>query len=161
VLIPLDGSPLAEAILEDAIALGMLMQADYTLLQAIEPALFGYAPGWLAPGLNEEVLAQLQAAAQGYLEHVAERMRAQQLQVRTQVVLAPPAAAILEYAREQAVDLIALATHGRGGGARMLLGSVADKIVRGAGAPVLVARPHGDAVQHRTAGTSAAERQTA
>jgi nucleotide-binding universal stress UspA family protein len=111
----------------------------------IEPPLFGYAPEALAPGLNQQVLEQQQVEAQIYLDRVAEPMRAQRLQVRTKVLIAPPAGAILEYAREQAVDVIALATHGRGGIARMLLGSVADQVVRGAAAPVLVYRPRGDA----------------
>lgn len=52
-----------------------------------------------------------------------------------------PAAVILEYAQEHAADLIALATHGRSGAARLFLGNVADKIVRSAAVPVLLHRP--------------------
>jgi nucleotide-binding universal stress UspA family protein len=48
--------------------------------------------------------------------------------------------AILDYARENPIDLIAMATHGRGGVARMLLGSVADKVVRHSPVPVLTTR---------------------
>jgi nucleotide-binding universal stress UspA family protein len=51
------------------------------------------------------------------------------------------APAILEYAHDHAFDLIALATHGRSGAARILLGSIADKIVRGTTRPVLLYRP--------------------
>jgi hypothetical protein len=57
-------------------------------------------------------------------------------------MIAQPAVAILDCAREHAVDLIAMATHGRGGIARMVLGSVADKVLRGAGAPLLLHRPY-------------------
>jgi nucleotide-binding universal stress UspA family protein len=66
------------------------------------------------------------------------------LSVQTRVVVARHAAeAILGEAESQANNLIALATHGRGGLKRLLLGSVADKIVRGAASPVLVCRPTG------------------
>ena len=59
-------------------------------------------------------------------------------QLRTVVVEEFPVGAVLEYARGHEVDLIALATHGRSGVARWLLGGVADKVVRGATLPVLV-----------------------
>jgi nucleotide-binding universal stress UspA family protein len=51
--------------------------------------------------------------------------------------------AILDYASDHRADLIALETQGRSGLARLLLGSVADKVVRGAGTPVLLHRPQG------------------
>jgi nucleotide-binding universal stress UspA family protein len=146
-LIPLDGSPLAEEILEGAMALGKLMDAEYTLLQAVDPPLFRSVPAVHASGVPEQILEQWQAEARAYLAGVAERMRAEGLQVQTSVLHAPPAQAILDYAREHAVDLIAMATHGRGGVARMLLGSVADKVVRGAGAPVLLQRPSAETAE--------------
>jgi nucleotide-binding universal stress UspA family protein len=62
--------------------------------------------------------------------------------VQTRVVVAPQAApAILEEAQVRHCDLIALATHGRGGLRRMLWGSIADRVIRGASTPVLVYRP--------------------
>jgi len=144
VLIPLDGSALAEEILEPAIALGELMGAEYTLLQAIEVPVLGYAPAAQVAGLDEQVLEQWRAQARAYLERVAGRMRAHGLVVRTHVTSAPPALAIIDEARRHAADLIALSTHGRGGLARMLLGSVADTVVRWAGVPVLIQRPRGE-----------------
>jgi nucleotide-binding universal stress UspA family protein len=146
-LIPLDGSPLAEEILEPAMALGKLMGARYTLLQAVDPPLLGYAPALHARGIDEQILEQWRAEALAYLEGVAERMRAERLKVQTSVPLVPPAIAILDYAHEHAVDLIAMATHGRGGVARLLLGNVADKVVRGAGAPVLLQRPRAETAE--------------
>jgi nucleotide-binding universal stress UspA family protein len=69
-------------------------------------------------------------------------LRARSLTVQTRVVLhEQPAAAILDDAQKSAVDLIALATRGRGGLKRLLLGNVADKVVRGAVTSVLVYRP--------------------
>ncbi len=140
-LIPLDGSRLAEDALQHAMALGTLVQAEYTLLQAIDPIIMDYAPVARSAGLDEDLIEQWRVEAEAYLDQIAGRLRAQSLTVHTAVVLAPPAVAILEHARQHAVDLIAMATHGRTGVSRMLLGSVADKVVRGATAPVLLHRP--------------------
>jgi len=140
VLIPLDGSASAEQILPHALTLGMLTQAEYTLLQVGELALSGtelYGSEFDTP-----VRERVRARAQHYLDHVAAGLQAEGLNVRTKVVLGWPAQDILDYAHEHEVDAIALATHGRSGMARLLLGSVADKVVRGAMAPVLLYRPH-------------------
>jgi nucleotide-binding universal stress UspA family protein len=153
ILIPLDGSPLAEQALEPALAVGALMSARYTLLQALNPPVIGYAPAAYAARLDEQMLEQWQAEAQVYLEQIAAGLRARGHQASTQVSVAPPAIAILDYAHDHSVDLIALATHGRGGLTRLLLGSVADKVVRGAGTPVLLQRPQ--AVNARRASASA------
>jgi nucleotide-binding universal stress UspA family protein len=84
------------------------------------------------------------ARAEAYLEHVAAKVREQGVAVRTRVVIARHAVeAILAEAAAQASNLIALATHGRGGLQRLLRGSVADRLVRAAVAPVLVYRPTG------------------
>jgi nucleotide-binding universal stress UspA family protein len=141
VLVPLDGSPLAEETLAPAADLGELMGAEFTLVQAIEPVMLTYAPAAQAAGVDERFLEQWRAEALAYLEGVAGRMRERGLVVRTRVIYGSPAVAIIDYAHEHAADLIAMCTHGRGGIARMLLGSVADKVVRGADALVLIKRP--------------------
>jgi nucleotide-binding universal stress UspA family protein len=143
VLIPLDGSVLAEQVLESAVTLGNLMQADYTLLriygQLVDSGLdpLSYAMvGGLEPPPD-----QLRAEAQNYLNRVAERLQQQGHTVRTQVALGKhQASTILDQAQGLAVDLIALETHGSRGLTRLLLGSVADKVIRGASTPVLVQR---------------------
>lgn len=147
VLIPLDGSALSEEILDPAIALGTLMDADYTLMQAIEVPMLGYAPAAQVAELNQQVLEQWRAKARSYLDRVALRLRARGLVARTNITLAPAALAIIDYAREHNTNLIALSTHGRSGLARILLGSVADKVMRGAGASVLLQRPRGEVAQ--------------
>jgi nucleotide-binding universal stress UspA family protein len=151
ILLPLDGTPLAERILEPAIALGSLMAADYTLLRAIKPVLpTGWPPE--ADSLGEGVaklLARIEAThemlgreARGYLEEVAGRLRSRQLRVQSRVLVEEQVGrAIVEAAAPGEVDLIALATHGRRGLSRLVLGSVADKVIRGAAVPVLVQRP--------------------
>jgi nucleotide-binding universal stress UspA family protein len=148
VLIPLDGSALAEGILGVAVELGRLLQADYTLLRVVEPVIVADARlgGNAASGLDLSLLQALQSGAQAYLERVAERLRSSSVRVQTRVVTNRWAAgAILEEAGAHAMQLIALATHGRRGLGRLLLGSVADKVVRGASVPVLLRRSVEDA----------------
>ena len=87
-------------------------------------------------------LEKRKAEAQAYLDGAAERLRAEGFRIQTHVVVAESAAvAVLDMARNENIDVIAIATHGRGGFRRWLLGSVADKIVRGTSSPVLVYRP--------------------
>ncbi len=82
------------------------------------------------------------AEAQAYLDGVAERLRAKALRIQTHVAVgASTAAAVLDVARDEKMELIAIAIHGRGAFKRLLLGSVADKVVRGTFTPVLVYRP--------------------
>jgi nucleotide-binding universal stress UspA family protein len=142
ILIPLEGSALAENILEPAVALGIVMEAECTLLQAINPVVADDPVDLLVIGQDEQLLTHWQAEARAYLERVAERVSTQGLLVRTCVVIGPAEAAILDYGRQHIVDLIAMATHGRGGITRMLVGSVAEQVVRCACAPVLLYRPY-------------------
>jgi nucleotide-binding universal stress UspA family protein len=150
-LLPLDGSPLAEQIIEPALALGRLMDADFTLLRVIKPptppsySLEGASLGEKVQSVldqMERLQQQLQKEAAAYLERVAERLRQQSLSVQTRVAVEhQPAVAILEEAVPPAIDLVALETHGRRGLSRLFLGSVADKVIRGTSVPVLVQRP--------------------
>jgi nucleotide-binding universal stress UspA family protein len=151
ILVPLDGSPLAEQILEPAIALGTLMEADYSLLRVIKPVTIAH-PELAGSPVNyygQELINKLEVLqeqvcqeAGTYLEGVAERLRSLSLAVRTHVVTRDQVAAgILDEAAAYSTDLIALETHGRGGLARLFLGSVADKVLRGGSLPMLVQRP--------------------
>jgi nucleotide-binding universal stress UspA family protein len=140
VLIPLDGSRLAEAALDHAVALAGGRDVEYTLIQAIEPILITYLPLASGNDVDEQSFALWRAEAREYLERMAQRLPTTR-PVRTQVIVAPPAGAILSYACQHGIDLIAMATHGRSGISRVLLGSVADKVVRGTHIPVLLHRP--------------------
>jgi nucleotide-binding universal stress UspA family protein len=124
VLIPLDGSPLAEQVLSPAFELATLMEAPCSLLRVVPPH---------ASTSSKEVGE--------YLKSVAARFQGQGLPVQTRALVARNAAnAILEEAKAPN-SLIALATHGRGGLNRLLLGSVANKLIRAAVSPVFVYRP--------------------
>jgi len=149
ILIPLDGSALAEQMLTHATALGRLIQAEYTLLQAIEPVSIGYGTELYGVVVDTQGMEQLRTQAQEYLDRLAVRLRADSLRVQTAAVIERAATAILNYAHEHVVDLIALETHGRSGLARWLVGGVADKVVRGATVPVLLHRPQSGAEKAR------------
>ncbi|MCS7047136.1 MAG: universal stress protein, partial [Gemmataceae bacterium] len=89
----------------------------------------------------EELQRQLTAEAQSYLEQVADRVRGQGVKVGTELVIEEQAGVGILNAAKPPVELIALATHGRRGLSRLLLGSVADKVIRGATVPVFVQPP--------------------
>ncbi len=155
VLVPLDGSELAEQILEPALALGAGAQTEYTLLRVVNQMTSpSYDPrSRRVSGMRESLLKQLHqldraeyAQAQLYIERLAESLRTRSLIVHTRIISNDgptnrPASVILDDASTHGIDLIALATHGRGGLKRLMLGSVADKVIRGATTPVLVYRP--------------------
>lgn len=140
ILVPLDGSPLAESVLEEACALASAGQHEITLLQVVQPVMrtvsvleASYA------GLDEELTAMHRSAAEDYLDDIKDRIRDLGIRCTGLTMLAPNTAeAIIELARPGSFRLIALASHGRGGLQRLMLGSVADKVVRGADVPVLV-----------------------
>lgn len=157
VLIPLDGSALAESILEPVLGLCDSPRTEYSLLQIVHPtAELDYGPaGGAVTGFQESLthLHKLEQEelkrAQDYLDALAARLRARSLIVNTRVVSdEQPANAILGDAASHGADLIALATRGRGGLRRLLLGSVANKVLRGADTAVLTYRPAPTAVKH-------------
>jgi nucleotide-binding universal stress UspA family protein len=143
ILIPLDGSVWAEQAIAPAMDLGRLLGAKCTLFQVVEPLhTHGYAPGIDLAELAAEATETLCTTARQYLEGVASRIRAADLAVSVRVNLSDNAArAILDEAQAGSIDLVAMATHSRGGLARTLLGSVADKVLRGSDVPVLIFRP--------------------
>lgn len=140
ILIPLDGSPLAEAIIEHSVHIGRIMDAEYTLLRVVDPTVLGLS-------VQDEnvaasaIMQSLKDRAQAYLDRQAEALRARGLQVDTVVTVGEPSACILDYAQAHSIDLIAMATHGRGGFSLLLLGSVADKVLRGSSLPLLLYSP--------------------
>ena len=143
VLVPLDGSEHAEGILAPAAAFGRDFDARYTLLRVVrypDELVSAYVPGTIQ--MSQQVVDEGVRDATAYLDRVVARLRTEGLDVEARVVVdSRPASAILCYAEDHAVDLIAMATHGRTGVQRAVMGSVTDKVVRGAHTPVLVVRP--------------------
>ena len=92
--------------------------------------------------MNQEVVEEAKAAAEEYLGNLAAQLRDQGLTVESHVVVDSQAGhAICNECRDLHADLVVMATHGRGGLKRALLGSTADKVIRSAAIPTLVQRP--------------------
>jgi nucleotide-binding universal stress UspA family protein len=144
ILVPLDGSSVSEAILRAVIPLAHLMHATVTLLRVVEPvSVADVSPHRYATRLSERLLQDMCSDVELYLKQVAARLFAEGIAVQTQVIVAAyPARAILNEAHLLAADLLAMTTRGRGGLARLLLGSTADKVVHAATIPVLLQCPH-------------------
>ena len=142
ILIPLDGSSLSEAAIEPALELGALFGASFTLLRVIAfPIVVGsYLPETLQT--NRSILDEADAEARAYLEGVRSDLDDGSRKIGIDIVVnQQPARGILGYAAAKNADLISIATHGRGGVGRTLLGSTTDKVIRGASTPILIVRP--------------------
>ncbi|HUF26850.1 MAG TPA: universal stress protein [Gemmatimonadaceae bacterium] len=141
IAVPLDGSAVAEEAIEPALATSGTNGVELSLLRVVPPPVTYLRPAYLQD-LSASILAEMETDAARYLERVADRIARPGVTVRTVVFIDESAArGILAYAGGGAVDMIAMTTHGRRGLARLVIGSVADKVVRGAGVPVLLVRP--------------------
>jgi nucleotide-binding universal stress UspA family protein len=138
ILVPLDGSSIAEAALSPARGLAALFAAELVLIRSVEP--------WTAFEQDQEhrhqdfyTRAEL-APARRYLEDVATDLRTAGVAVRTRGTVGNPTRAILSSAAEEGVGLIVMATHGRSNLARLAVGSVALQAVQEAACPVVLVR---------------------
>lgn len=140
ILVPLDGSPRAEAILPHVVALARALSAEVVLAQVIEPLPQVTAPGEPVPALPVAAIHELTAAAEAYLSGIAGQLGQQGLRVRSLVPYGPVVEQIIAAAEQAGVDLIAIASHGRGGLAQLFYGSVASALLQRAGRPLLMVR---------------------
>ena len=142
-MICLDGSKLAEKIIPVMTDIAKCFAGTVVLFQAIdEPTTYLSSS---LPSANSDASDILQGKSQddehralGYLSKIAKPLRDEGLDIECTTLMGDPSKAILQYAKENAVKLIAIATHGHGGLKRMFFGSVADKVLRESGVPVLV-----------------------
>jgi nucleotide-binding universal stress UspA family protein len=137
VLLPLDGSPLAEQALPHAIAQARYAEAELILLRVVEP--FAQARGLSVADL-ERIREQTEGWSRESLGRIAADVQQQGVPVQTAMVEGRPHVAIAEYAESNQVDLIVMSTRGQSGLSRWFMGSVADRVVRGATVPVLLVR---------------------
>lgn len=139
ILVPLDGSDLAESVLVPAAELARATGARLTLMHVVPT---GELTSWpVLASLRERPVPPLDSALD-YLDGIAEELSRNGLEVDVRAVHGNlPATAIVELAESTEADVIAMATHGYGGLKRTLLGSVADKVLRSSTLPLLVIRP--------------------
>jgi nucleotide-binding universal stress UspA family protein len=154
-LVPLDGSSLAEAALGPALDLARPSQGELLLMQVVE-ALDSRVAAHAEmdtppPSLST---AEQEAAAQAYLDGVADGLRREGVAVRTLVTVGYAPEAIPEVAAAEKVDLVVMSTHGRSGLSRWVFGSVAEKVVRLAACPVLLIRARTKAANQQPLGAN-------
>lgn len=149
ILVPTDFSDSANAALQEACRFAERFGAELHLLHVVDDVVV-FAPHpfpGLPPMAVENLLADQQKAASQQLAKLPDSEWVKGLVVVRSVARGRPADVILEYAKNQSIDLIVQATHGRTGLTHLLLGSVAENVVRRASCPVLTVRPKGQGGQ--------------
>ncbi len=148
ILVPLDGSKLAECVLPhvESIARGCGTKS-VTFVRVAEPVPLLYASeeGYAFSAKDiARMEAESTAAAEHYLNQLIGQVKYPGVEIKAEVLKSGPAADMIsEYATKTGADLIVIATHGRSGISRWIWGSVADRILRSAGVPVLMVRAPG------------------
>jgi nucleotide-binding universal stress UspA family protein len=129
IMVPLDGSELAQSALPHALELGRALEATLLLFYVRDPR----------SGSVE--------AGRRYLAYVRDEQAASGVNIEILVGEGPVAAAIIEAAEHERIDLIAMATHGRSGMQRVVYGSVAEQVLRSSSRPILLVRAPGATVE--------------
>jgi nucleotide-binding universal stress UspA family protein len=137
ILVPLDGSKLAAKILPKVEELAKLVDAHVTLISVSSEATD--VAGMASPEIFKEAARHGVKACQMYLEATAKELQGRGIKVDSVCLEGVPARTIVKYAQENPVDLIVLATHGKGEVA-WVLGSTAEKVLSHATVPVLLWR---------------------
>jgi nucleotide-binding universal stress UspA family protein len=138
ILVPLDGSKTAEAILPFVLEIAGPLDIEVALLRVVVPI-----PPSVVEGSRQVVVEDTEARraeAERYLDSLAAELRDRGVRVRTVVRRGDPVTEIASTARELEVDLVAMTTHGRSGLGRLLFGSVAEAVLRSTDLPVLMMR---------------------
>ncbi len=152
VIVPLDGSSLAEEVLPHISEMARQMDLGIVLLRAYAlPMTYFTAPDYYTP--VDRVLETVREESVRYLDGKAEELRGQGLRRVSSISLEGEGAEqIIELAQKTPHAFIAMCTHGRSGIGRLLLGSVTSRVVRHSGSPILIIRPSNGALTAATSG---------
>ena len=145
ILVPLDGSDLAECVLPhvESIAKGHGVE-EVAFLRVVEPfEQICDFEGCVSQETMNSIDVDSKASAESYLSQLAKRTKYDGVSVKPEVITGKPAENIAGYAAKNAVGLIIMATHGRSGISRWSWGSVADRVLRSACVPILMVRAPG------------------
>ncbi|MBZ5659351.1 MAG: universal stress protein [Acidobacteriia bacterium] len=138
ILVPLDGSPLAELALPEALALAKLPESSVTLLHVIPPIEDVISDGEVITIDQQWENRRIHAIR--YLESICTRSDWRNVKVAVAVEMGVPAEVIVDFARNHKIDRIVMSTHGRTGINRWVYGSVADKVLRAADRTIVLVR---------------------
>jgi nucleotide-binding universal stress UspA family protein len=145
IMVPLDGSELAECVFPhvEAISKGCEVK-DVVLVRVVEP--LDPTPDAYVAFTGDELLrieSGRKSEAEDYLKKVVKQFQESVIRVRSEVLSGKPVESLAEYATQNEVDLIVIATHGRSGISHWYWGSVADRVLRSSCVPVLMVRAPG------------------
>jgi nucleotide-binding universal stress UspA family protein len=143
ILVPLDGSKRAEAILPHVEELAQRCSATVILLQVVEPFSVPIGPAGPNLALDVPMVEQLMNDARLYLANLEGVFREKRIDAQIRVIFGPVVATILDVAKREGVDLIAMSSHGRTGLSRVFYGSVAAGVLHGVDRPLLIVRSAG------------------
>jgi nucleotide-binding universal stress UspA family protein len=149
ILVPLDGSKLAECALPYVEEIATKMAVDEVVLISVTERIKGFRPiedpnQPSGQTLIPEGTGKMEKQAQKYLNRIAKGLEAKGVKkVVNEVPFGDPAEEIIFYADTKGCDLIIIASHGRGGPSRWIYGSIAEKVFRALCAPVLMVRAPG------------------
>ena len=145
ILLPLDGSPLAEAALPAAEQVAKRFGAKLVLLEVVPP---GDVSAWMAPGARanapeekKRLFQHDRELAEEYLSAKVHSLKAEDITAEAMVKVGDPVDEILALIGGAGISLIVMATHGRGGLSKLIFGSVAEKVVHHCNIPVMIIRP--------------------
>jgi universal stress protein A len=138
ILVPVDFSLTSLQALGTAIDLARRFGAQLVVLHVFEPFYYGSPPGFVPrPAKLSGLISRQRSGAKMQLERLGHRLRQRRVKPRTLFKTGAPYEVIVRAAKQQRADLLVIATHGRSGLSRLLIGSVAERIVRAASCPVL------------------------
>ncbi len=138
VLVPLDGSKLSESALDHGVRIAKAFGAALHIVQAISPVSQTYL--FDIPSVTSvDIQSKIEEGVEEYVKTCGQR-HAAEVDVKMSVLRGPPADVLVDYVEAQGIDLVVMASHGRGGLARVALGSVADRMLQ-SDAPVFLIRP--------------------
>ena len=151
IVVPLDGSAFAEHAIDPALQVSHLFDAPITLMRTVSyPVMISsYLPDTAEQ--NQAFIRQAEDEARDYLDLVRSRYSHESPPMELEVLVSPrPASGVLDFVAESGADFVVMATHARHGIARIAIGSIADKVIRGSKTPVLVIHPTDDAPHIRS-----------
>lgn len=137
-LVPLDGSHLAEQALKVAGEVAEGTSATIVVTRVVPPPIPGR---FYAPNLLDELQAAQMKESEAYLASIAERLRGDRLAVETRVASGAVADTLVGLAASERCDIIVMSSHGLGGVGWRVFGSVAQKVLHSAHCPILIVRP--------------------
>ena len=142
-LVPLDGSSLPECVLAHVRAIGAGCGIPQVVLLTVVEPLPNRVSAEVGESLMIDIEKKAQEDAKDYLAKLAEALRKDGVAAETAIVSGKPDHELLDYVKENQIDLVIMSTHGRTGISRWVLGSVADRVLHHCPVPVLLVPPGG------------------